>query len=209
MIKIVLIVLLSIVFLFGVEYLSRRKNYPPEFTRKFIHICGGSVAAFTPWFLSWHQIEAIAAILFLLMFISRTLHIFSSVFSVKRNSIGDLLFALSIGTVAIIAHDRLIFATAILHMSLADGLAAVAGTTLGKKTGYKVFGRQKSLIGSAVFWLCSLLILLGYLLLSHSTSNWPILIWLPLVATGLEAIGLDGSDNLLVPVAIAVVLNLL
>jgi dolichol kinase len=118
-----------------------------------------------------------------------------------------LLFALAIGLVAIIAHDRLIFAAAILHMSLADGLAAVVGTSLGKKTGYKVFGRQKSLVGSGVFWLCSVLILLWYLLASHTTSNWPVVIWLPLLATGLEAIGLDGTDNLLVPVVVAFVLN--
>ena len=207
MVGVVVILLLSVVFLFGVEYLSRRKKYPPEITRKFIHISGGTVAAFTPWLLSWHQIEIIAAVLFIIILISKIFHIFESINSIKRTSIGDLLFALSIGLVAIIAHDRLIFAAAILHMSLADGLAAVAGTSLGKKTGYRVFGQQKSIVGSGVFWLSSVLILLWYLMLSHTNGNWSVLIWLPLLATGLEAIGLDGTDNLLVPVVVAIILN--
>jgi len=207
MLAVVLILLLATAFLLGVEYLSRRKKYPPEITRKFIHISGGTVAAFTPWFLSWHQIEAIAAVLFIIILISRIFHIFGSINSIERVSIGDLLFALSIAVVAIIAHDRLIFAAAILHMSLADGLAAVAGTSLGKKTGYKVFGRQNSLVGASVFWLCSLLILLWYLLVAHVSGNWSVLIWLPLVATVVEAIGIDGTDNLLVPLVVTVIIN--
>ena len=207
MVEVVIILLLAVVFLFSVEYLSRKRKYPPEITRKFIHISGGTVAAFTPWFLTWHQIEEIAAVLFIIILISRVFHVFDSINSIKRTSIGDLLFALCIGLVAIIAHDRLIFAAAILHMSLADGLAAVAGTSLGKKTGYKVFGQQKSLVGSGVFWLCSVLILLWYLALSHTSANWAVIIWLPLLATGLEAVGLDGTDNLLVPVVVAIILN--
>jgi phytol kinase len=207
MIAILLIVFLSLLFLFGTEYISRKQKFPPELTRKFIHISGGTVAAFCPWFLSWHQIEGIVAILFVIMLLARIFHIFESIYSVKRSTLGDLFFALSIGLVAIITHDRLIFAAAVLHMSLADGLAAVFGTTFGKGNGYKVLGQQKSIVGSSVFWLCSELILLGYILLSHTTNNWSLLIWIPLLATGLEAIGVQGTDNLLVPAAVALILS--
>ncbi len=207
MIEVFLILLLSVVFLSAVEYLSRRKKYPPEITRKFIHISGGTVAAFTPWFLSWDQIEAIAVALFLVILVSRIFHVFDSINSVSRTSFGDLLFALSILVVAIIANDRLIFAAAILHMSLADGLAAIFGASWGKKTAYKILGQNKSFLGSAVFYLSSLLILVWYLLVSHTGASWTILIWLPAVATGLEAIGIDGADNLIVPILISLILN--
>jgi len=207
MIVALLIVILAVAFLSAVEYQSRRRKYPPEITRKFIHISGGTVAAFTPWFLSWHQVEAIAAALFVIILIARIFHILDSINSVTRASLGDLLFAASIFLVAVIANDRLIFAAAILQMGLADGLAAVVGTKYGERTAYKVFGRRKSLIGSFTFYLCSLVILAWYLVIGHISGNWAMLIWLPLVATGLEAVGLDGTDNLIIPVVVSLILN--
>jgi phytol kinase len=207
MIEALAVVILAVAFLSAVEYLSRRNKYPPEISRKFIHISGGTVAAFTPWFLSWHQIETVAAALFVILLVSRFFHVFRAINSVTRASLGDLLFALSIFVIAIIANDRLIFAVAILHMGLADGLTAVVGSSYGNKTAYKVLGRRKSLIGSGTFYICSLLILTWYLLVGHIGGNWVMLIWLPLVATGLEAIGLDGTDNLIIPVVIALILN--
>ena len=207
MIRVILVVLLAIGFSAMAEVVSKKHHFPAELTRKIIHITGGTAAAFTPWFLNWKQIEVLAVIMFVALLIFRYFGLFESSRLVKRISLGELMFAATIGLVAIITHDRLIFAAAILEMGIADGMAAVIGTYYGKRTGYKVFGRQKSLIGSAAFYLCSLLILLWYLLASHTSGNWSMLIWLPLVVTGLEAIGLDGTDNLIVPVFVAIILN--
>lgn len=207
MIRVIIVVLLAVGFSAIAEAISKKQHFSAELTRKVIHIAGGTAAAFTPWFLSWKQIEALAVIMFIALLIFRYFGLFASSRLVKRISLGELMFAATIGLVAIITHERLIFAAAILEMGIADGMAAVIGTCYGKRTGYKVFGRQKSLIGSATFYLCSLLILLWYLLASHSGGNWTLLIWLPLVATGLEAIGLDGTDNLIVPVFVAFILN--
>jgi dolichol kinase len=207
MIRVILVVLLAIGFTAIVEVVARKHHLPAELTRKIIHITGGTAAAATPWFLSWNQIVALAIIMLLIMMASRHLGLFKTSRSVNRASLGELLVAVSIGIVAIITHDRLIFAAAILEMGLADGLAAIVGTYYGKKTGYKVFGRQKSLAGSGAFYACSLSILFWYLLASHTNGNWSVLIWLPFVATGLEAISIDGTDNLIVPIVVTLILN--
>src|ERR1035438_2240262 len=207
MIRVILVVLLAIIFSTLAEVISKKYRFKTEFTRKIIHITGGTTAAFTPWFLSWQQIELLAVIMFSFLLVFRYLGLFKSSRSIKRISLGELMFAACIGLVAVITHDRLIFVAAILEMGIADSMAAVFGIYYGKKTGYKVFGQQKSLVGSGVFYLCSLLILSWYLLVSHAGGNWSVLIWLPVVATGLEAIGVDGLDNLLVPVVVAAILN--
>jgi len=207
MIRVILIVLSAIVFSAFAEVISKKHHLKPELSRKIIHITGGTAAAFTPWFLSWNQIEILAVIMFAVLLIFRYLGLFKSSRSVKRVSLGELMFAACIGIVAVITHDRLIFVAAVLQMGIADGMAAVFGTAYGKNNGYKVLGRQKSLVGSGVFFVCSFLILDWYLLAAHMSNHWSVIIWLPLVATGLEAIGLDGTDNLIVPAVVAFILN--
>jgi dolichol kinase len=207
MIRVILIILIAIIFSAAAEVISKKHHLRPELSRKIIHITGGTAAAFTPWYLSWEQIEILAVIMFAILLIFRYFGFFKSSRSVKRVSLGELMFAACIGIVAVITHDRLVFVAAVLQMGIADGLAAVFGSAYGKSSGYKVFGRQKSLIGSGVFYLCSFLILDWYLLAAHMSGNWTVIIWLPLVATGLEAIGLDGTDNLIVPAFVALILN--
>jgi phytol kinase len=189
------------------EYLWRVKKYHSEFTRKFIHITVGTFAAFWPWFLSWRQIELLAALFLLVILASRLLTIFGSIHLIGRKTVGEVLFAVSIGLTALISPNRLIFAAALLHLSLGDGLAAIAGTKYGKKTSYKIFGQYKTLVGSATFLVCSFLILSIYFANSNAGGAWPTLLWLPLAATLLENMGLRGSDNVLVPVGVALALR--
>ncbi len=208
MFRLLFVIIVVFLLLVIVEYLWRKKKYHSEFTRKFIHITVGTFVAFWPWFLSWGQIELLAAAFFVVILASRTLSIFGSIHLIGRKTVGELLFAVSIGLTAFISHDRLIFAAAILHMSIADGLAAIVGTKYGKKLSYKIFGQSKTVIGTATFYVCSLIILSGYFAVSHASGAWPTLLWLPVVATALENVGARGSDNVLVPVAIALVLKM-
>jgi dolichol kinase len=92
-------------------------------------------------------------------------------------------------------------------MSLADGLAAVVGTKFGMGLRYRVFGQHKTLLGTLTFYICSLVILSVYFAVSHASGAWPTLLWLPLATTLLENVGLRGSDNVLVPAAVALALR--
>jgi phytol kinase len=206
-----LLIVAGIVFglLLIAEYLWRVKHYYSEITRKFVHITVGTFVAFWPWILSRSQIELMAVAFLVVIILSRLFTVFSSIHLIGRKTVGEIFFALSIGGVALITSNRYIFMTAILQLSIADGLAAIIGTSFGRRFRYSIFGARKSLVGSLTFLVCSLAILVVYFSVSHASGALPTLIWLPLVATVLENVGIHGSDNVLVPITVAVVLRLL
>jgi phytol kinase len=209
MVKLLIIVAIVFMLLLTAEYLWRVKHYHSEITRKFVHISVGSFAAFWPWMITRSQIELIALAFLAVIILSRVFTIFSSIHLIGRKTVGEIFFALSIGGVALITPNRYIFMAALLQLSIADGMAAIIGTNFGQRFRYTVFGHSKSLLGSLTFLICSVTILAVYFFLSHANSAWPTLIWLPIVATLLENVGISGSDNILVPVTVAVVLRLL
>jgi phytol kinase len=206
MLKLLVVFIVVFLILVVAEYLFRVKHIRSEITRKFIHIGVGSFAAFWPFFLSWRQIELIAVLFFVGISVSRILTIFGSIHIIERRTVGELLFAVSIGLMALITHDRLIYMAALLNLSLGDGLAAILGSRYGKKHRYKVFDHTKTLTGTTIFWVCSVVILAIYFISSHS-FNWPIFLGLPLLASLIENVGVNGTDNLLVPLVIVLVLR--
>jgi phytol kinase len=211
MLQIIIVILVVLILLLIAEYLWKVKHYHSELTRKFIHITVGSFVAFWPYFLDWNQIYLLALGFLVVIIVSRSASIFRSIHSINRRTIGDFLFALVIPIVALITHDRLIFTIAMLHLSLADGVAAVVGTRFGKKNRYQIFGQYKSIIGTIAFWLCSLALITAFMLISHvnwvNSKIWLKIIWLPILATAMENVGVYGTDNIIVPVLIALVLS--
>ena len=209
MIKLLVVAVIVFGLLLIAEYLWRVKHYYSEITRKFVHITVGTFAAFWPWILSRSQIELMALAFLAVIILSRLFTVFSSIHIIGRKTVGEIFFALSIGGVALITPNRYIFMAAILQLSLADGLAAIIGTSFGRRFRYSIFGLRKSLVGSLTFLVCSLAILVVYFSISHASGALPTIIWLPLVATVLENVGIHGSDNVLVPITVAIVLRLL
>jgi phytol kinase len=209
MVKFLLVAAIVFVLLLIAEYLWRIKHFYSETTRKFVHITVGSFAAFWPWILSRSQIELMALAFLIVIVLSRLFTIFSSIHLIGRKTVGEIFFALSIGGVALITPNRYIFMAALLQLSIADGMAAIIGTKFGGRFRYTVFGHSKSLVGSLTFLICSIIILAIYFSTSQAGGAWPTLIWLPVLATFLENIGVQGSDNVLVPLTVAVALRLL
>lgn len=179
----------------------------PEFTRKFIHITVGTFAAFWPFFISWRNVELLSSFLFIGILWSHYQKKYKSIHSVARKTWGDIFFAMSIGMVALFSQSEWVYAAALLHMSLADGFAALVGKVFGHGNRYKVFGYYKSVAGSLTFFVLSFFILLIFGMGHGLHSSWTILLWMPLVATGLENLGVAGVDNLLVPLFIAVLIS--
>lgn len=177
----------------------------PEFARKFIHITVGTFAAFWPFFISYSNIELLSLLLFFVVLISHKTNYFKAIHSVPRKTWGDLFFAMSIGLVALVSQNNWIFAAAILQMSLADGFAAIFGILFGHNNRYKIFGYYKSVVGTVTFYVFSFVII-AVLGVGFSDVSWSTLVWLPLLATGLENVGVNGVDNLLVPVIVAILL---
>lgn len=200
---------LTVVFLIIVfaEYLSRYKGVHSELTRKMVHILVGIFVAFWPFFLSWRQIQVISLLFLITVVLSIKFNIFGSIHAVSRNKVGEVLFALVIGVLSLIASKDWIFTAAMLHLSLADGLAAICGLAWGGDSTYKIMGRTKSLVGSLAFFFTSLSIMVCYAIFSGLAYSGVTLVWLPVLATIAENVSGEGTDNMVVPLLVALVLT--
>lgn len=195
------------------EVLWRKKILQGENQRKFVHISIGTFAAFWPWFLSWEIIQILGLIMVVLAIINRRrtyLHYLGNI-RIYHNY-GDIFLPLAIIVASMATTNKIFFAIAILHVSLADGLAAVVGKNFGKHWRYKVFRHSKTVVGSMTFWLVSVCILGLGVLAAHDVIPYSqyslLLLALPPALTAIEnAVGL-GMDNIAVPAAVLVALNL-
>lgn len=177
-----------------------------EVSRKFVHITVGTFVAFWPYFLGWHSIELLSLAFIVVVIVSQKLHVFRTIHSVQRPTWGEIFFAVSVGLVAYITHNPVIYAVALLHMALADGVAAIVGVNYGDKLAYRVFGARKSVAGSLAFLTVSLLIFTVYCVSQDRT--FPVYLALGSVgAMVLENVAVRGLDNVLIPVGIVLLLQ--
>jgi phytol kinase len=189
------------------EYLSRYEKLPPEICRKFVHITVGSFVAFWPLLLTWNQIFLLSAAFVIVVAASKYLKVFQAIHSVQRPTWGEIFFALSVGLLAALTQDGWMYMAALLHMSLADGLAAIVGTRFGTRSNYQVLGHAKSLIGSATFFVISVVIFVGYSIGTDTAMAPIVILGASIVATTLENVSTRGLDNITVPVWVAIVLS--
>lgn len=195
------------VLLVANELRWRRTKVHKEHSRKIVHILVGSFVAFWPYYLSWDQIRVISLAFLVGVGLSKMLNIFASIHEVDRFSVGEVCFALAVGTLTYITRVHWIYTASLLQMSVADGIAAIVGVHYGRKNRYKVFGSTKSLIGTATFFVSSLAILV----IAGKLSGAGMAIWLlvaaSLIATGVENVAVYGLDDLLLPVIVSVILT--
>jgi len=189
----------------GTEYLWRIKKISTEYSRKFVHISVASFVAFWPLFMSWRTIEISTSFLLAVVVISRIVSFPKSIHNIDRRTWGAQLSSLSTVILAFFFHTDWIFAAAMLHLGLADGFAAVVGTK-SNMLKYKVFGHQKSVPGSSAFFIFSLIIILT-VAIWWGDASWTVLIWLPLLSTLIENIAIYGSDDIFVPIIVAIALR--
>jgi dolichol kinase len=204
--------ILTILTVFTLLVLSemwwRLKKPHDELSRKFIHITVGSFAAFWPYFLSWEEILLLSVAFVVVVSISLYFGIFKAIHAVERPTWGEVCFAASVGILALITHEPMIYTVALLHMSLADGLAAIIGTTWGKNSRYTILGHHKSVVGSATFFVVSMVVLLVYGVVAPVMISPLVIVGLAAATTLLENIAVRGLDNLFVPLLVASVLIL-
>jgi len=194
------------------ELLSERKLLKGEYLRKFVHIAAGTFMAFWPWLLSFRTIQILSLLMILVMVANRYIGFFNYHGRIRRITYGDYFLAAAVFISALISHNKIFFALAILEVALADGLAAIVGSGYGKKWEYKVFKSKKTVIGSMVFWIVSASILTAGLLAAHDVFSFRdyyyLLLLLPPGLTILENLAPYGLDNLLVPIVLIAILRL-
>lgn len=195
------------------EVFWKKAKIKDELARKFVHISCGTFIAFLPFWINYTWIIVLSVGFIIANIINRYADVFHAIHAVRRKSWGDVLFGVGVLLVALFEPPAWLFAVAILQVSLADGLAALAGVTYGDKHGkYYLFAQPKSIIGSATFVAASILILaFAFVTVSYfadPVSLWPVLVILPLLLVCAENLAVFGMDNLALPLITLGVLNM-
>lgn len=205
---------IALIVVFGLlilaEYLRRKRRIQGELARKFVHMSVGSFVAFWPFFMTWNEIRLMCLAFIIVVLLDRHFRIFKSVHSVKRQTVGDILFPVGIAIATYVSSSPWIFTVAVLHLSLGDGMAAVVGNKYGKQYAYSILRQKKSFAGSVAFWGTSLIItgvMLAFMPINLQYASLAILLLLPLSSTLLESISIFGIDNVTIPVFVALILS--
>lgn len=199
-----------LVLLVANEILCRRKELEPETGRKIVHIAAGTFIAFWPLYLSWQAIQLLSLALSAGVLISYQFGVFGAIHNVRRRTGGELWYPVGIGLSALLTSQPWIFCVAVLHLSLADGLAAIVGSKYGYMH-YKIGEHTKSIIGSLAFLAVSAaLCLFAFVVLKNELPGTSLLVFAvtPFLATSIESISRHGLDNVLIPLAVILSLGL-
>jgi phytol kinase len=210
MLDVLIVCVLIFCMLIISEFLWRKKLLSAEVSRKFVHMGTGILVAFLPFFVSWSAIQALSVAFLVVIFVSARFKIFRSIHSVKRVTRGEILYAVGIGVCAFLEPASWIFTVAILHLAVADALAAMVGTKWGRRTNYTILSHGKSLLGSMTFFYASMAIFIGVIVFYQGDSlpsNYLLLIVVPTLLTMLENISWYGLDNVTVPIMAIVLLS--
>lgn len=210
----------SVVVLLGlmavVKSLATAYGLSPEVQRKLVHIGTGFYALTLPWlfpnrwpvYLLISLTLGVMAVLRMPRFakggIGETLH------GVERRSYGDLLLALAVGVVFLLADGRLIlYVLPIAVLTLSDAAAALTGSRYGTRF-FQIEEGQKSVEGSVAFFMVTLIVAMICLLLLSDVPRANVILLAVIVAafgTLVEADSWRGFDNFFLPAGLMVFLD--
>lgn len=201
---------LILILLVANEFYWRRGKLEPETARKIIHILVGSFIAFWPLYMSWQAIQLLCLALFVGVLISYQFGVFGAIHKVPRRTSGELWYPAGIGLAALLTTQPWIFCVAVLHLSLADGLAAIVGKKYGIMH-YRIGQHTRSIIGSFAFLLVSMaLCVFAFIALRNELPGISLAVFgvTPFLATAVESISRHGLDNVFIPLSVVFALGL-
>jgi phytol kinase len=203
MINILIVLALYALVFVGSEIAYRKFHFPFLASRKTAHIMGSIVSFFLPFFVSNVVTISIGIFFTLVILTSKKKHFFKSIHDKECASVGEVLFPLGIALSAAVVWPVSIIAYqgSCLVLGLSDGLAGYIGSVYGKRT-YSIIRGKKTVEGSIIFFISTLIIFLGYYLWVNQISLEGIVIvaLYTLVVTLVEAVFSRGWDNLIIPI---------
>ena len=210
MISVALGLAIGFAILFFVEYVHNKKIIRTEVARKTIHLVSGLILIAWSFYISWEAIIIIEIGFIGAVGASRWLKLFDSQHGINRITWGEFFYPIGVILTILLGAPRWVFILAVLHLCVADAVAAVVGTQYGKSNSYKVFGQKKSLAGSGAFFIVSVLLIAGITLFVPSdvatVSRLPLFL-LPVATMLSENLGAFGTDNLLIPLTVVLLLG--
>ena len=202
----------------GLRVLRDARGADPELLRKLLHIGMGVVSLTLPWLFEtpW-PVLLLAGAFGAGLLAGRSSACWRRVAGgilcgIKRTSVGDLCFPAAVAAVFVLSADHTsYFCIPVLTLTLADAAAALIGTRHGAHRVGRP-GREKSLEGSAAFFLAALpCAYVPLRLWPEGGWAWTLLLSLNLASllTLVEALSGNGLDNLTVPLAACLLLRTL
>lgn len=183
------------------ELVHRFVGLGSEISRKIIHVLAGIITSCLVLFLTLHQIASIATIFFIVLIIVRQHKIVTALYSVERQTYGEIFYPLGVLIAALLTKDSMMFVAIMLIVGFADTAACLVGQYYKNKI--LIFG-QKTLAGSTAFFIVTLLIL-GVL----SSFSLTEVFFISLTLTLTEVISDYGLDNLSVPIVFGILYSIL
>lgn len=198
-----------------VKRLAAARDFSPEVQRKLVHMGTGLYALTLPWlFTDEWPVYMLLAVTLVVMIILR-LPVFAkggigeTLHGVERQSYGDVLLALAVGFVFLMADgNAIVYILPLATLTLADAAAALTGSRYGRKF-FTVEDGQKSIEGSTAFFMITLVIAMVCLLLLSDVSRPNVILLAAMVAafgTLVEADSWRGFDNFFLPAGLLIFL---
>ncbi len=195
------------VFLIGVMLIAeaayRFLKFNTEWTRKIAHVGSGIIALSYPDVINNHWVVFGLTLSFtFILYFSKKMSLFPSIFSVGRKSYGELFFVWSSWLLFWLYQytgEIIYFYLPFSIVVFADPLAAFIGTKFPLKK-YKIFKHYKSFGGSFAFFIIGFL-LSDYFISKAGITQEVFFISLlhALILTFVEAVSSRGLDNLTIP----------
>lgn len=209
----IIIVITSLLLLLSAsKWMMKKKFIGGENARKTVHLGMGVICLSFPflfndplpvWILAGIAVTSILGVKVTNLRSSIGL----SLFSVKRLSIGELIFPIAVAwlftlNISTEKHTAIYYTIPLLLLTLADTMGAIAGTRFGQII-YRTASGKKSIEGSLAFLITALICTFTPLFLYTEFNTLHIILialTVALLTTALEGISGMGMDNLLIPI---------
>ena len=188
-----------------------KKGLQAEHTRKIAHSFSTLLCLSVPVLFSSHSYALFFVVgSFLILYIGKRKKFLNSIHSVERKTYGAFLLPISIGIayyVAVWQQDNMFFILPIFVLAISDPLACYFGTVYKSK----VIKSNKTVIGTLVFFLSTLIICTTILFLLYQSADFKIIgiaLGISVIVSAIELISPNGSDNLTIPLSVIISLKL-
>lgn len=214
---------LTILYLFAIllllvfnEMVYRRLGLKGEITRKFAHFTATLSTITFPYLFNDHWYVLVLAVLFfILLFVSRNHTYLKSIHDIDRVSLGSYLLPVAIYLTFLVAHlkeNSFLFILPILVLAICDPVAGILGINLQEYNHkIKIYNKelQKTWLGSLSFFISCLIISIIALYFNQQSFTFKtfwLAVVIALISTLAEMFSWRGTDNLMIPVSVLIVL---
>lgn len=205
---ILLVVLLLMTSLVVLKLFEKKLNLNAEIKRKLFHMSMGVVMLLFPYiFNSIISVGTLGIIALVVLFCLKNTKLKNNLgtilYSVNRESLGEVFFVISVFTIFYLSKgDKILYSIPILVLTFADSIAALIGKNYAKKNLAEQTEDAKSLEGSFMFFMVAFMATLVPLLLFTTVGREETLIISTIIGFNvalIEMISHTGNDNLLIP----------